>query len=625
MPTRGRTEDKTNPPDCQEDTMQEGSKTAVAELTECVKNLIHAQKERDGKAERERAHQETRWQEIQHQLQQLQVRMDGEDDLEEGLEEEPERGTPQTFREPKLQALAPEDDIEHFLTTFERMARACRWPKEDWAIRLIPLLTGKARSAYVSMDYEYTEDYAKVKGAILAKYEITADTYRQRFRALDIQQGETPQELYVRLKENFTKWVKPECCSVTDISEAMILEQFLRMVNPEVEVWIKEHDPGSAEEAARLAEVFISARRGSRHADFGRDHKYQARGKSAGGDGNYGLAQGSSALNSRVNMSGSHSLTRMPDGRHVNPEVRCFYCGEWGHIKPACPARRGQQILLCSVPRPGRSEYATRDPRRLTSVLVNGRRKEALIDTGSTQTVMLANLVPRAEWRDQHRVRVCCIHGDEKVYPTAEVYLTVGGQTFFLPVALAPSLPYPVILGQDIPTLVDLFEQPKICNMVTTRAQRVAEEFKELPFDGVEWAPSPVREAKSRSQRRRDKFLGSQEPVDKQCPDPSSPIDVHIPADIGQWQEKDPTLRSWLGKVSEKDGVKQGQASTLEEAWYSLKGGILYQRKGKIEALVIPEALRHTVMSLGLQFRGQVTWGSTRRWPELGDVLFGQA
>lgn len=39
----------------------------------------------------------------------------------------------------------------------------------------------------------------------------------------------------------------------------------------------------------------------------------------------------------------------------------------------------------------------------------------------------------------------------EKPYPTAEVYITVGGQTYLLTVALVPTLPYPAVLGQDVP------------------------------------------------------------------------------------------------------------------------------------------------------------------------------
>lgn len=37
------------------------------------------------------------------------------------------------IKEPKLEKLSDSDDIEHFLITFERIAVAYRWQKEDWA------------------------------------------------------------------------------------------------------------------------------------------------------------------------------------------------------------------------------------------------------------------------------------------------------------------------------------------------------------------------------------------------------------------------------------------------------------------------------------------------------------
>ncbi len=41
----------------------------------------------------------------------------------------------------------------------------------------------------------------------------------------------------------------------------MILELYLRMLSPEQQVQIKEHDPQTAAEAASLADVFVAARR----------------------------------------------------------------------------------------------------------------------------------------------------------------------------------------------------------------------------------------------------------------------------------------------------------------------------------------------------------------------------
>lgn len=69
-------------------------------------------------------------------------------------------------RDPKLLPLLSDDDNEHYLTTFERMAAVCRWPEDEWAIHLVPLLTGKARGAYVLMDITDSEDYKRVKEAI---------------------------------------------------------------------------------------------------------------------------------------------------------------------------------------------------------------------------------------------------------------------------------------------------------------------------------------------------------------------------------------------------------------------------------------------------------------------------
>ncbi|KAJ8375373.1 hypothetical protein SKAU_G00059530 [Synaphobranchus kaupii] len=50
------------------------------------------------------------------------------------------------------------------------------------------------------MDYDDTLDYQMVKEAILSKYEINTETYRQQFRSTDIRPGETPKEVYVQLK-----------------------------------------------------------------------------------------------------------------------------------------------------------------------------------------------------------------------------------------------------------------------------------------------------------------------------------------------------------------------------------------------------------------------------------------
>lgn len=110
------------------------------------------------------------------------------------------------------------------------------------------------------MDLNESTDYDKVKCAILKKYDVNAETYRQKFRSLIVDPTESPKELYNRLKELFGKWIQPERKAVDQVSEIIIMEQYLKMLSPELQVWIRERDPRTAAEAASLADVFVAAR-----------------------------------------------------------------------------------------------------------------------------------------------------------------------------------------------------------------------------------------------------------------------------------------------------------------------------------------------------------------------------
>ena len=67
---------------------------------------------------------------------------------------------------PKMAKLESDDDIEAYLTTFERMMRACNVAEESWPFRLAPSLTGKAQQAFAALDAEKAKVYREVKAAI---------------------------------------------------------------------------------------------------------------------------------------------------------------------------------------------------------------------------------------------------------------------------------------------------------------------------------------------------------------------------------------------------------------------------------------------------------------------------
>ncbi len=435
--------------------------------------------------------------------------------------------------------------------------------------------------------------------------------------------------LNVRLKDLFDKWVKPETATVKEISELLILE-FLRMVGPELEVWIRERDPKSAEEAARLAEVFMSARSGSRRTAFSRDNNFTSPGKSDGGErGGHSQVRPHSSTRQ---FSSSKPNTSRKSFSGSRQDTRCYQCNDIGHTQYTCPAtKQSKPSLLCSVPRlthpaPVKEEALT------TPALVNGQREEALLDSGCFQSAVLPSLVPRELWSEVTS-NICCVHEDKKTYPTAEVYLTVGGQTYILTVALVPTLLYSAVLGHDVLTLLDLIQQARqekrlireghvdsmvqapvqeaqqnqpnpqpaatACNIVTTRAQKAESTLKELPFFHTEFELGPVRQRKSKAQRRREKLLAAARDQCEGAAQPSQPLDFQIPSNIAALQQADPTLKQWFGRVSEVEGVSQGKPNCLADATYVIKNGILYKHQGKVEALALPQNLTRKVMELG--------------------------
>lgn len=76
--------------------------------------------------------------------------------------------------------------------------------------KLVPGLTSKAQAAYAAMPIMESNNYEKVKEAILKRYYITEETCRQRFRSTKKSREESYEEMYIRLKDLFKKWTKPD-------------------------------------------------------------------------------------------------------------------------------------------------------------------------------------------------------------------------------------------------------------------------------------------------------------------------------------------------------------------------------------------------------------------------------
>ncbi|XP_026050763.1 uncharacterized protein LOC113037671 [Carassius auratus] len=487
---------------------------------------------------------------------------------------------------PRLEKLSDTDEVEHFLVTFERIAVACRWTKTDWVWHLIPLLTGKARAAYVHMDVNESTEYDKVKDAILKKYDVNAETYRQKFRSLSVDPSESPIELYNRLKELFGKWIQPKRKRVEEVSEIIILEQYLRMLSPELQVWIRERDPRTAVEAASLADVFVAARGKSKPWAW-------------------------KPVNDRRSLDMPHFQQRKSEGSG-KPYMRnptsaklnfapkrppiCYLCGQEGHTKPNCPKISAQLTQLCFVPR----REGTKSPSSLktTNVEINGEKLTALIDTGSDQTLVRRKFISPSLISTVKKLPICCVHGDERLLPTANVYVKIEEQTYLVEVGVADNLSFPVILGQDIPVLLELLYPARQCNVVVTRAKANQSEgiehtLSNLPFFNAEIETGVSKRRKSRREKRQEKvkYAAHTESEDLAC---DLPVNFQRPTNIVQMQQEDASLTECFARAAE---VRE---KPIEDntARYGITKGILYRELGDQKQLVVPQCVREMVLHL---------------------------
>ncbi|XP_062979615.1 zinc finger protein 415-like [Elgaria multicarinata webbii] len=168
-----------------------------------------------------------------------------------------------TWGSPEMSEIAPWDDAKAFLASFEQVAKACQWPRGEWAARLLPALSGEAEEAFRSLDVRDQEDYGKVKAAILRGEALRMEVQRQHFRQFCCQEVRDPRRIHSQVQELCRQWLKPERHSKEQILELLILEQFLASLPVDLQGWIRAGGPDTCSQAVALAEDFLMSQQGA--------------------------------------------------------------------------------------------------------------------------------------------------------------------------------------------------------------------------------------------------------------------------------------------------------------------------------------------------------------------------
>ena len=414
--------------------------------------------------------------------------------------------------EAKVSKFTEADDIEAYLTTFERLMGAFSVSKERWVFKLAPQLTGKAQQAYAALDLTQTTDYDQVKSAILKRYNVTEETYRTRLRAVTRGKQESYAEMATRVMDLTRKWTRRCVADADAVREAIAVEQLLNSMPAAVRVWVAERKPQTVAEAGKLADDHMEAR-GSMEGSKQPNAQEGPRGAgprqcyACGKPGHIArdcLQQGARDVQAKGEPGTSNT------GQGDREQVRCFRCHQKGHFANKCPT---QHVLFTYRVPAGHNGLARAGAVEETPV------DGVVLDTGAAKTMIHRDLVP-VEKVSSETVNIQCAHGDIVSYPMAEVSMRVGDQPFTVQAAVSDRLPVPVLEGREVPEFDKLLgatlcggstEAAKVvANPSQRRQEKLSErerEDHERELDATEAVPGPEEGP------WRDEPLGLTEPI----------------------------------------------------------------------------------------------------------------
>ena len=529
----------------------------------------------------------------------------------ENMREQQERGrvaaeeARRTAKLPKpvLQKFSEKDDVESCLDMFKRQQE---WPKETWATQLAGLLSGDALDSYSSLAPASAKDYDLVKAAILKRYDVSAETYRQRFRTETRKPTESYMNFGEHLADHLGRWEK--AVDGTDLRQLVLLDLFLQALPRDMAVRVREEKPKSMKEASEMADNYELARKaeggGAGHSPDPPKPTPPAPSKS----GSLGQA------NSKPAVGAQRSKT------NVKGDIQCWECKKYGHIAVACPERKSSTKRANSKP----VMVATQGLLKqlvLRDGKLDGRDVQVLLDTGSKTSIARASLVDPSKCTQQ-TVKVKCVHGDIIAYPSATVDLKIDGWEREITVALVPDVPVDVVLAWS-----DHYPTAEFKSLVTTRAQR-RRQLQEMEQGEVEVTPS------SNSLQDTEDLEVEAEGVDdpllargsvSEYPDPqeggNGPVSssglhppktpskdprAHVlaalqanPEQLRDWQQTDLTLQKIRELASASAEEKSGGAT------FFYRGGLIYRRWSpknrdtlSWDQLVLPQQCRQLILNI---------------------------
>ncbi len=230
----------------------------------------------------------------------------------------------------KLLPKFSETDVDTFFSLFERLADVMKWPDNEQTLLLQCVLTGKAQKAYSSLNVHDSQNYFKVKDAVLKAYELVPEAYRQKFRNMRKPAEQTYCEFARDLKIQLDRWCAASGAnSREDLHELFLLEQFKSTLSEHVSTFLTDRNVTSTENAAILTDEYVLT------------HKCEVK----KGRFKFSDVPTEGVTVSRQGLS-EHNRGERNWKSYADKSDRCAYCHLKGHWKKDCLALKGKLMRV---------------------------------------------------------------------------------------------------------------------------------------------------------------------------------------------------------------------------------------------------------------------------------------
>ena len=168
--------------------------------------------------------------------------------------------TPMHPVRPEVHNILPKmsnDDPLVFFQSFERALLLNDVAKSPWSRYLPANLTPKANKVLAGLSLDEVKDYEACKRSVLNYFQLNSESYLKRFRSARKAPDENYKMFSSRLRDLLLYYVESkEIDSFDALADAMLSEQFLYALEPDVKQFVLSRQPKTADECSQLDELY---------------------------------------------------------------------------------------------------------------------------------------------------------------------------------------------------------------------------------------------------------------------------------------------------------------------------------------------------------------------------------